>query len=177
MLPVALTCPLWWVARWAARVLTSLAVLSLALGAAPALLPASTAAAAPPTIGSLALAEPLGPSTAALSTVLTDRAASDRAASDRAAFDRAAFDRAAFDRAAFDRAAFDRAVPDRAGEERAAEVGADASARSVDPQPALHGGSDALPRPMAGVTSAPTGSEQPLRAAGSASRAPRAPPA
>ncbi|MEV4214483.1 MULTISPECIES: hypothetical protein [unclassified Micromonospora] len=147
MLPVALTCPLWWVARWAARVLTSLAVLSLALGAAPALLPASTAAAPPPIIGSLALAEPLGPSTAALSTVLTDRAATGSAATDRV------------------------------GEGRAAELGADASARSVEPQPARHGGSDALPRPLAGVTSARTGSERPLRAAGSASRAPRAPPA
>ncbi|MEU0548921.1 hypothetical protein [Micromonospora sp. NPDC005979] len=147
MLPVALTCPLWWVARWAARVLTSLAVLSLALGAAPALLPASTAAAPPPAIGSLALAEPLGPSTAALSTVLTDRAVTDRV------------------------------VTDRVGGVRAAEVGADASARSVDPQPARHGGSEALPRPLAGVTSARTGSERPPRAAGSATRAPRAPPA
>ncbi|MFF4878535.1 hypothetical protein [Micromonospora sp. NPDC000668] len=34
MLSVALTCPLWWVARWATRVLTSLAVVAaLALGA------------------------------------------------------------------------------------------------------------------------------------------------
>ncbi|MEU5911875.1 hypothetical protein [Micromonospora sp. NPDC047527] len=34
MLPVALTCPLWWVARWATRVLTGLAVVAaLALGA------------------------------------------------------------------------------------------------------------------------------------------------
>ncbi|WP_327043198.1 hypothetical protein OG400_16735 [Micromonospora ureilytica] len=37
MLPVAFTCPLWWVARWATRVLTSLAVVAaLALGAGPA---------------------------------------------------------------------------------------------------------------------------------------------
>ncbi|MGK5739525.1 hypothetical protein [Micromonospora sp. URMC 103] len=37
MLPVALTCPLWWVARWAARLLTSLGLLgSLALPAAAA---------------------------------------------------------------------------------------------------------------------------------------------
>ncbi|MEV7330489.1 hypothetical protein [Micromonospora sp. NPDC093244] len=39
MLPVALTCPLWWVARWATRVLTSLAVvaaLALGAGASPA---------------------------------------------------------------------------------------------------------------------------------------------
>ncbi|MDG4758961.1 hypothetical protein [Micromonospora sp. WMMD710] len=34
MLPVAFTCPLWWVARWATRVLTSLAVVAaLTLGA------------------------------------------------------------------------------------------------------------------------------------------------
>ncbi|CCH17272.1 hypothetical protein [Micromonospora lupini] len=48
MLPVALTCPLWWVARWATRVLTSLAVIAaLALGAAAPLpgSPAPTAAA------------------------------------------------------------------------------------------------------------------------------------
>jgi hypothetical protein len=37
VLPVAITCPLWWVARWATRVLTSLAVVAaLALGAGPA---------------------------------------------------------------------------------------------------------------------------------------------
>ncbi|MET7963350.1 hypothetical protein [Micromonospora zamorensis] len=43
MLPVAITCPLWWVARWATRVLTSLAVVAaLALGAGP------TSAAVPP---------------------------------------------------------------------------------------------------------------------------------
>ncbi|RAO49691.1 hypothetical protein ONO86_02468 [Micromonospora noduli] len=47
MLPVAFTCPLWWVARWATRVLTSLAVVAaLALGAGPA-----TATAATPTPG------------------------------------------------------------------------------------------------------------------------------
>jgi len=162
VLPVALTCPLWWVARWATRVLTSLAVLALFLGAAPAMPPASTAPAPPPTIGSLALAEPLGASTAALATVRTDRAVTDRAVTDRAVTDRAVTGRAA---------------SDRVGEERAAEVGADAPARSVDPQPVLHCGPDALPRPPAGVTSARTGSERPLRAAGSASRAPRAPPA
>ncbi|MET8043348.1 hypothetical protein ABZU25_21095 [Micromonospora sp. NPDC005215] len=50
MLPVALTCPLWWVARWATRVLTSLAVVAaLALGAGPtsAAVPTSTPTAAP----------------------------------------------------------------------------------------------------------------------------------
>ncbi|MFC8849858.1 MULTISPECIES: hypothetical protein [unclassified Micromonospora] len=35
MLPVALTCPLWWVARWTARMLASLAVVvAFSLGAA-----------------------------------------------------------------------------------------------------------------------------------------------
>ncbi|WP_431896817.1 hypothetical protein [Micromonospora haikouensis] len=35
MLPVALTCPLWWVARWTARTLTTLAVVvAFSLGAA-----------------------------------------------------------------------------------------------------------------------------------------------
>ncbi|WP_433131729.1 hypothetical protein ACQPWW_11085 [Micromonospora sp. CA-240977] len=50
MLPVAFTCPLWWVARWATRVLTSLAVVAaLALGAGPvsAAAPPSTPTAAP----------------------------------------------------------------------------------------------------------------------------------
>ncbi|MBQ0978737.1 hypothetical protein [Micromonospora sp. M61] len=50
MLPVAFTCPLWWVARWATRVLTSLAVVAaLALGAGPAsaAAPTPTAAATP----------------------------------------------------------------------------------------------------------------------------------
>ncbi|WP_410821235.1 hypothetical protein [Micromonospora sp. 050-3] len=43
MLPVAFTCPLWWVARWATRVLTSLAVVAaLALGAGPATAASST---------------------------------------------------------------------------------------------------------------------------------------
>ncbi|MEU1396250.1 hypothetical protein ABZ403_09335 [Micromonospora zamorensis] len=50
MLPVAFTCPLWWVARWATRVLTSLAVVAaLALGAGPASAAAPTPAAAPTT--------------------------------------------------------------------------------------------------------------------------------
>lgn len=50
MLPVAFTCPLWWVARWATRVLTSLAVVAaLALGAGPA----SAAVPTPFALGSL----------------------------------------------------------------------------------------------------------------------------
>ncbi|MET8525035.1 hypothetical protein [Micromonospora sp. NPDC005172] len=150
MLPVALTCPLWWVARWAARVLTSLAVLSLALGAAPALLPASTAAAPPPTIGSLALAEPLGPSIAAL----TDRAVTDRAALSG------------------------RAAAQHAGGDPVAGARADAGpARSVDPQPALKDALAVLPGPPAAGNQARTAAEPSLRAAGPASRASRAPPA
>ncbi|MEU7972943.1 hypothetical protein AB0B48_12945 [Micromonospora sp. NPDC049089] len=48
MLPVAFTCPLWWVARWATRVLTSLAVVAaLALGAGPATAATSTPGSGP----------------------------------------------------------------------------------------------------------------------------------
>ncbi|RLP94487.1 hypothetical protein [Micromonospora sp. CV4] len=74
MLPVALTCPLWWVARWATRMLTSLAVvaaLALGSGASPASaaspdpLPASAASSGSPSSGwvvptsSVALAAPV----------------------------------------------------------------------------------------------------------------------
>ncbi|MFF5177949.1 hypothetical protein ACFY2Q_07980 [Micromonospora sp. NPDC000316] len=53
MLPVALTCPLWWVARWATRVLTSLAVVAaLALGAWAAPGAASSPAAGTFAVGS-----------------------------------------------------------------------------------------------------------------------------
>ncbi|MFU8873802.1 hypothetical protein [Micromonospora sp. SL4-19] len=46
MLPIALTCPVWWVARWAARVFASLAVVvACSLGAAT--LPVASAVAAP----------------------------------------------------------------------------------------------------------------------------------
>ncbi|MFY1620525.1 hypothetical protein [Micromonospora sp. WMMD736] len=154
MLPVAFTCPLWWVARWATRVLTSLAVLSLALGAAPALLPASVSAAPPSTIGSPARAEPLGPSSAGLSTVRADRAVGGRAVADRAVAGRAVADWAALG--------------------QVADAG---PARSVDPQPALNDALAVLPGPPMGGSAAGTGAEPSLRAAGSASRAPRAPPA
>ncbi|MFG1883702.1 hypothetical protein [Micromonospora sp. NPDC049102] len=162
MLPVALTCPLWWVACWTARVLTSLAVLSLALGAAPALLPASTAAAPPPTLWSLALAEPLGPSTAALSTILTDRAVADRAVAGWAARP----------------ALSGRAAAQHAGGDPVAGAPADAGpARSVDPQPALKDALAVLPGPPVAGNQARTDAEPSLRAAGPASRASRAPPA
>ncbi|MET8231551.1 hypothetical protein ABZS77_12865 [Micromonospora sp. NPDC005298] len=58
MLPVAFTCPLWWVARWATRVLTSLAVVAaLAFGAGAS--PAS--AAGHPTSAGTASAFTVGP--------------------------------------------------------------------------------------------------------------------
>ncbi|MEH0822362.1 MULTISPECIES: hypothetical protein [unclassified Micromonospora] len=46
MLPIALTCPVWWVARWTARMLASLAVV-VACSFGAATLPAGVAAAAP----------------------------------------------------------------------------------------------------------------------------------
>ncbi|WP_236648122.1 hypothetical protein [Micromonospora sicca] len=47
MLPVALTCPLWWVARWTARMLASLAVaVAVACSLGAATLPVGAAAAA-----------------------------------------------------------------------------------------------------------------------------------
>ncbi|MEU4477500.1 hypothetical protein AB0F68_05415 [Micromonospora sp. NPDC023966] len=46
MLPIALTCPLWWVARWTARMLASLAVL-VACSFGAATLPIGGAATAP----------------------------------------------------------------------------------------------------------------------------------
>ncbi|PGH45719.1 hypothetical protein COO58_15750 [Micromonospora sp. WMMA1996] len=50
MLPIALTCPVWWVARWAARMLASLAVVvACSLGATT--LPAGVATAAPTPAG------------------------------------------------------------------------------------------------------------------------------
>ncbi|MFC4016529.1 hypothetical protein ACFOW4_00990 [Micromonospora sp. GCM10011542] len=57
MPPVALTCPLWWVARWATRLLTSLAVLAaLALGAGASA--AAPAQAGPPHISAGATGPP-----------------------------------------------------------------------------------------------------------------------
>ncbi|MFD6612616.1 hypothetical protein ACFWD1_27455 [Micromonospora chalcea] len=46
MLPIALTCPVWWVARWTARMLASLAVV-VACSFGTATLPAGAAPAAP----------------------------------------------------------------------------------------------------------------------------------
>ncbi|SIN42148.1 hypothetical protein [Micromonospora cremea] len=62
MLPAALTCPLWWVARWAARVLASFAVVAaLALGAGQA--PASAASSVAPAAAPSAFTPgPLAPS-------------------------------------------------------------------------------------------------------------------
>ncbi|MGY0006339.1 hypothetical protein [Micromonospora sp. I033] len=55
MLPIALTCPVWWVARWTARTLATLAVL-VACSFGAATLPiggAATASSAPPVVASV----------------------------------------------------------------------------------------------------------------------------
>ncbi|MEO3773186.1 hypothetical protein [Micromonospora sp. B9E7] len=71
MLPVAFTCPLWWVARWATRVLTSLAVVAaLALGAGPA-------SAAVPTPFALSALPATCPSTSAQEAVHEARTATE----------------------------------------------------------------------------------------------------
>ncbi|MBM7493603.1 hypothetical protein JOD64_004825 [Micromonospora luteifusca] len=63
MLPVALTCPLWWVARWATRVLTSLAVVAaLALGAGAASAAVTTPSTVPAQSSALAASAVPAPS-------------------------------------------------------------------------------------------------------------------
>ncbi|WP_435148166.1 hypothetical protein [Micromonospora aurantiaca (nom. illeg.)] len=64
MLPIALTCPVWWVARWTARMLASLAVV-VACSFGAATLPSAAAAPAPaaavpayPVTGASATARP-----------------------------------------------------------------------------------------------------------------------
>ncbi|MEU8071933.1 MULTISPECIES: hypothetical protein [unclassified Micromonospora] len=49
MLPIALTCPVWWVARWAARMFASLAVV-VACSFGAAALPSGVAAAPAPAV-------------------------------------------------------------------------------------------------------------------------------
>ncbi|MBQ1046327.1 MULTISPECIES: hypothetical protein [unclassified Micromonospora] len=55
MLPIALTCPIWWVARWTARMLASLAVV-VACSFGAATLPAGAAPAAPAVVAGPAYA-------------------------------------------------------------------------------------------------------------------------
>jgi hypothetical protein len=175
--PVAFTCPLWWVARWATRVLASLVVLSFALGATPAPLPASTAAALPSTSESPALPGWLAPTTAVSITVTADRSSAAQAAR-RAVADWATPGRATDDTATESTAVESTVTEDTAAENTAALRRADASsARSADAQPVLHGAPGGLPGPPTAVVSVRTGSERSPRAAGSATRAPRAPPA
>ncbi|MFI6330228.1 hypothetical protein ACIBBG_18250 [Micromonospora chersina] len=66
MLPIALTCPVWWVARWIARTLASLAVLA-ACSFGAATLPAGGTATAPVASSAVAPVEglTLQPGTAA----------------------------------------------------------------------------------------------------------------
>ncbi|MEU9828994.1 hypothetical protein [Micromonospora chersina] len=58
MLPIALTCPVWWVARWITRTLASLAVLA-ACSFGAAALPVGGAATAPATSSAVAPVEGL----------------------------------------------------------------------------------------------------------------------
>lgn len=72
MLPVALTCPAWWVARWTVRMLTSLAlVIACSLGAAA--LPDGTGG-----------PDWAAPATGAAPSVSGDRSGPDRALAARA---------------------------------------------------------------------------------------------
>ncbi|MFC0031610.1 hypothetical protein ACFFMM_18995 [Micromonospora chaiyaphumensis] len=67
MLPIALTCPVWWVARWTARTLATLAVLvacsfgtaTLPLGATASAAPAATASVEGPALRAAAVAPAL----------------------------------------------------------------------------------------------------------------------
>ncbi|MET8250620.1 hypothetical protein [Micromonospora sp. NPDC005197] len=151
MLPVALTCPLWWVARWATRVLTSLAVIAaLALGATTALPGSPTPAAA----ATSAVEPPASPDRPAAVTS-TGPATSIVDDDQTAARDSAAQERAARDSAAVDESA---------------------AAWSADPQPALHDTSRTLVATSTGVTPGRAVSERSPRADNPAARAPRAPP-
>ncbi|GAA2186306.1 hypothetical protein [Micromonospora lupini] len=199
MLPVALTCPLWWVARWATRVLTSLAVIAaLALGAAAPLpgSPAPTAAAstfaveppassdrpaavtatrpAPPTVDGRAVPRDSttvdGRAVRGSATVVGGRAVRGSAT---VVGGRAVRDSATVvgGRAARDSATVDGpAVRDRAA------VGEAGSAWSADPPPVLHGRPGDLPAASTGVASAPATSDWSPRVDTAGSRAPRAPP-
>ncbi|MEV5630080.1 hypothetical protein [Micromonospora tulbaghiae] len=64
MLPIALTCPVWWVARWTARMLASLAVV-VACSFGAATLPAGVTAAAPAPAVAVSAYPVTGSSTAA----------------------------------------------------------------------------------------------------------------
>ncbi|MDO3685079.1 hypothetical protein [Micromonospora sp. C28ISP2-4] len=78
MLPIALTCPVWWVARWTARMLASLAVV-VACSFGAATLPAGVAAAAPAPAVAASAYPVAGASTAARPEV--DRVAERQVAS------------------------------------------------------------------------------------------------
>ncbi|MEU4336268.1 hypothetical protein AB0F59_16845 [Micromonospora lupini] len=156
MLPVALTCPLWWVARWATRVLTSLAVIAaLALGAATSL-PAS---AAPAAEASTFAVEP--PASSYRPAAVTGTWPAPPTVAGQAARDSAPV----AGQAARGSVVHGSAVVDEAR-----------SAWSADSPPALHGRPGDLPAASTGVTSTRATSDRSPRVDTAASRASRAPP-
>ncbi|MCX5070072.1 hypothetical protein OOJ91_29925 [Micromonospora lupini] len=158
MLPVALTCPLWWVARWATRVLTSFAVIAaLAIGAATS----------PP--GSPA------PAAAASTLTVEPPVASDQPAVTDTRPARPTIDGTAT-RDSATRAACDSATVDSLAVRDSATVREAGSAWSADLPPALHGRPGDLPSAPTGVASVRATSDWSPRVDTSASRAPRAPP-
>ncbi|GHJ55503.1 hypothetical protein Nm8I071_48100 [Nonomuraea sp. TT08I-71] len=82
MLPIALTCPVWWVARWIARTLASLAVLA-ACSFGAAALPVGDAAAAPVASSAVAPVEGLTLQPGAAAQHLRDGAARTAAVAGR----------------------------------------------------------------------------------------------
>ncbi|MFJ5542247.1 hypothetical protein [Micromonospora chalcea] len=85
MLPIALTCPVWWVARWTARMLASLAVVvACSFGAATLPAGATPAAAAGPAYVSTPAAPRPEPDRAAERQARPDRAAERQARPDGA---------------------------------------------------------------------------------------------
>ncbi|MEU4398973.1 hypothetical protein [Micromonospora orduensis] len=146
MLPVALTCPLWWVARWATRVLTSLAVVAaLALGAGTS--PAS--AGSPTSAGAASAFTTAGPiiRPASVAPGLTAGTSTPSGPAGAVTVGRGPSDDA------------DRHT----------------STRSADPQPARLAAA-VLPATAGVTRAREAGSEQRPRAHGPASRVPRAPP-
>jgi hypothetical protein len=93
VLPIALTCPVWWVARWTARTLATLAVL-VACSFGAATLPLGGAATAPVAATAVASAEglPLRTGVPEQFGATADRATADQVTADRPTADRAIAD-------------------------------------------------------------------------------------
>ncbi|MEU4640475.1 hypothetical protein [Micromonospora sp. NPDC023814] len=127
MLPVALTCPLWWVARWAARLLTGLAVaVAFAVGAGA--LPAAPAQAGVPSTDTwVPPADAWAPPAPALPVTMAPADPPVAVADHRVVADGADPDRAA---------AVDRAATGPGHPAALADPGAAAGAVTVGPAPA-----------------------------------------